>query len=299
LIRKIRANNFLPMALISFALIAMSSAFTFAQNAQAVQKGPDTAEEHIKKAKQAYEAKNFDLVKDEAKRALKIEKNMPEANLLLALAYRNQGKLKDGFKYVNEAIKYRQGFGEAHYALALLHFDRNDRKQDDLKQAKAELDLAMTQGVRHSNALILKGILEVLTKRFEPALEAYKEALKVIKPTDPDLPRLQELVSALEIRAEFVSRKENVSYKRPFPLNSPFPRYTEEARKKRVQGTVNVMIVVTERGDVSSIFILSPLGYGLDQEAARAARQLKFSPATKDGKPVPYLQNIQIEFQLR
>jgi len=44
---------------------------------------------------------------------------------------------------------------------------------------------------------------------------------------------------------------------------------------------------------------LSSLGYGLDEEARYAAKQIKFTPATKDGNPILYLQPIEVEFKPR
>jgi len=40
------------------------------------------------------------------------------------------------------------------------------------------------------------------------------------------------------------------------------------------------------------------LGHGLDQEAQRVAQQIRFRPATRDGRPVDMTTNITITFQL-
>lgn len=271
------------------------------QDAKAAQKAPDTAEAHLKKADEAYAAKKLNIAKDEAKRALKLEKNSPVAHLMLALVYRAQNKPKDALKSIKEAIKYRQNYAYAHYLLAVLLYERNDPKESakNFTQSAEEIDLAIRQGISYAGAFALKGTLKLAAGNLESALEAYKKAREMISPNDPELPLLQEQITALESYIDFKSQKKDAVYKRPAPLNSPMPNYTEEARYKKIQGVVRTRILVTEQGEVKSILLISRLGHGLDQEAIRAAMRLKFSPATKDGKPVPFWVGVDIEFNLR
>ena len=44
--------------------------------------------------------------------------------------------------------------------------------------------------------------------------------------------------------------------------------------------------------------VLRGLGHGLDEEARRVAQQIRFRPATRDGRPVDLTTNITITFQL-
>jgi len=77
------------------------------------------------------------------------------------------------------------------------------------------------------------------------------------------------------------------------------PLYTEEARQRGVQGKVKMAVLVDEQGRVASVLIFSRLGYGLDAEAVKAAQRLRFSPATREGKPVPFWSPLIVEFNLR
>lgn len=63
-------------------------------------------------------------------------------------------------------------------------------------------------------------------------------------------------------------------------------------------GTVALQVVITEEGVVKDIRVLSPIGFGLDEQAQVAAQQWKFAPSTKDGKPVPATGIIEIAFKL-
>jgi len=52
-------------------------------------------------------------------------------------------------------------------------------------------------------------------------------------------------------------------------------------------------------GDVKQVRVVRGLPDGLTEQAIEAARQAKFKPAVKDGKPVPYWVLIQMGFNLR
>src|SRR5260370_36636391 len=76
------------------------------------------------------------------------------------------------------------------------------------------------------------------------------------------------------------------------------PEYSEEARKAKFQGTVMLNVVVDEKGNPRDIKVTRPLGLGLDQKAIEAVGKWKFSPGKKDGKPVPVLALVEVNFRL-
>jgi TonB family protein len=258
-------------------------------------KTPDTVEAHIKKADEAYASKKFNLAKDEAKRALKLDEQTPAAHLILAHVYREQDKIEDAIKSAREAIKYRQNYPYAHYLLAILLYEQ----KKDFKQSADEIDLAISQGIRYISAFVLKGTLELMAARFETALQAYKKGQEMAGPNEPDLHLLKEQITALESYVDFLSHEKESAYTRPVPLNAPMPQYTEEARQKKVRGVVMTRILINELGEVTLILLVSRLGHGLDQEAIKAVSQIKFTPAKKDGKPVSYWLPVDIEFNIK
>jgi TonB family protein len=87
---------------------------------------------------------------------------------------------------------------------------------------------------------------------------------------------------------------------RPVPLNRPRPNYTEEARKNKVQGVVRARILVGADGTVKQVR-LSGIGLpdGLNEEAIRAAYQMRFRPAIRSGQAVAHWISLEIEFNLR
>ncbi|MCA1573077.1 MAG: energy transducer TonB [Acidobacteria bacterium] len=80
--------------------------------------------------------------------------------------------------------------------------------------------------------------------------------------------------------------------------SKPEPQYTEEARKNQITGTVVLRAVFTSGGQVTNIRSVSGLPYGLTERAIAAARQIKFSPATKDGRPVSMYIQLEYNFNL-
>ena len=87
---------------------------------------------------------------------------------------------------------------------------------------------------------------------------------------------------------------------RPVLLNQPRPLFTEEARKNKVQGVVRVRILVDTNGAVKEVVLMRGLPDGLNEQAIRAAYQMRFRPAMKNGQPVSYWMNsVEVEFNLR
>ena len=85
---------------------------------------------------------------------------------------------------------------------------------------------------------------------------------------------------------------------RPQILARPVPGYTEEARRAQVEGAVKLSVVLNANGTVSEITVARSLGYGLDQKAIEAAKELRFIPAQKDGHTVRVRVFLEFKFSL-
>lgn len=84
----------------------------------------------------------------------------------------------------------------------------------------------------------------------------------------------------------------------PVPIFKVEPEYSEEARKAKFQGTVVLSIVVDEQGHPKNFRVVRPLGLGLDERAIEAVQKWRFRPAQKDGKPVPVMATVEVNFRL-
>jgi TonB family protein len=85
----------------------------------------------------------------------------------------------------------------------------------------------------------------------------------------------------------------------PKPLNNVQAEFSEEARRKRISGSLLVSFVVTEEGLPEDLRVLNPLGAGLDEQVIKAVRQYRFAPATFEGIPVQVPIVVEISFRLR
>lgn len=84
----------------------------------------------------------------------------------------------------------------------------------------------------------------------------------------------------------------------PEPIYSPEPSFSEEARKAKAQGIVQLVLVVGKDGQPSEIRVAQSLGMGLDEKAIEAVNRWRFRPGTLNGQPVATRIAVQVDFHL-
>src|SRR5436189_5263111 len=83
----------------------------------------------------------------------------------------------------------------------------------------------------------------------------------------------------------------------PVLIKEVKPDYTDAAKARKVQGTVEMAVLVqTDGAPGPDVRILKSLDPDLDQQAIKAVRQWRFKPGTKDGQPVAVDVNIEMTF---
>jgi protein TonB len=65
----------------------------------------------------------------------------------------------------------------------------------------------------------------------------------------------------------------------PTCVACPYPIYTDEARKVKMQGTVTLRVLVGVDGKASDIRVMRGVGFGLEERAVETVRAWKFRPA--------------------
>jgi TonB family protein len=83
---------------------------------------------------------------------------------------------------------------------------------------------------------------------------------------------------------------------RPTKIYMEKAKYTEEARRNKVRGTVVLNVVFTADGRISDIRVVSGLPYGLTEKAIEAAQNIRFQPAVQNGTPVSVRGNLEFKF---
>jgi TonB family protein len=82
----------------------------------------------------------------------------------------------------------------------------------------------------------------------------------------------------------------------PRLIHNTDPQFSDEARRKKIQGVVTLSLVVDTNGQPTDVQVVGPLGHGLDEKAVEAVKQWRFRPAMKDGNPVAVKINVQVNF---
>ncbi|HKP36052.1 MAG TPA: energy transducer TonB [Pyrinomonadaceae bacterium] len=81
-------------------------------------------------------------------------------------------------------------------------------------------------------------------------------------------------------------------------LKKPTPDFTREARRNNTRGYVILRAILAADKTVKHIEVLTGLPDGLSDKAIEAAKQVKFKPAIKDGKPVSSWVELVYRFQV-
>jgi TonB family protein len=134
----------------------------------------------------------------------------------------------------------------------------------------------------------------------------YRVTLATLEDTNPFVDRF---LSSLRLRRP-EDRTTNYSQSAAFILGHAFspaevtrraiivskgePFYTDQARAHQVVGTVKLEAVLGADGYVANINVIEGLKDGLTESAIEAARNIRFFPAEKDGKPVG--QQLMLEY---
>jgi protein TonB len=75
--------------------------------------------------------------------------------------------------------------------------------------------------------------------------------------------------------------------------------YTDDARRRGIEGEVVLEIVVRRDGSVGDVHVVRGLESGLNQRAIEAVRQWRFSPAKRRGNAVDVIVEVAVDFKLR
>lgn len=78
----------------------------------------------------------------------------------------------------------------------------------------------------------------------------------------------------------------------------PRPDYTLDARRNRIEGDVVLELLFLGVGTAQPVRIVRGLGFGLDESAWKASREIRFLPAKSDGKAVDQLTTVHFIFKL-
>jgi TonB family protein len=228
----------------------------------------------------------------EAERALALDAQNAEANYVVSVVRFRKGELAKALDAIQAALKAKPDFPAALLWKSQVVLGLYAKNTGFVVKESSE---ARHQRIREQSAL-LKDAAESLEKFFQlnpspPEAELWREQLATIRAyaqigerDDSNAERYAYLTDELTTKVSILGR--------------PEPQYTDEAREHQVEGTVVLHAIFAVDGTVQHILVLRSLPYGLTERAIKAARQIKFVPATKDGRPVSQFIQIEYNFNL-
>ena len=102
-------------------------------------------------------------------------------------------------------------------------------------------------------------------------------------------PSGQETCEGPVYPAQALSRRAKIT-------NFPAPSFTEEARTHDVRGTIVVKAILCRTGRITNLQVIKSLPHGMTERALEAVRQVKFTPAEKDGSVASQWQIFEMNF---
>jgi TonB family protein len=262
----------------------------------------ETTEQSAARVKKAIQYDESGRAKNGIGHALDVKPKGAEAHFIDAQVYWREGARWMAMEALEKAIENQPVYPEAYLLLAQCLAD--DDKPD---KAREQVNIAIAQGISGFPAYRLLAAIDLAKEDFVAAISSLETALRYATTIDDEEANKvrDQLVGLREFTrqfARFADLRENQKAPdivRPVLIDFVGPRYTEEARALKIQGSVALVLLITENGDVDTVLPYRSLGHGLDEQAVEAARKLKFSPATQSGKPIRYLTRLSMEFNLR
>jgi len=92
--------------------------------------------------------------------------------------------------------------------------------------------------------------------------------------------------------------RQNTVDKKARLLSTFEPDSNEYAQANGVAGMALYHTVIGTDGKAGEIAVGRPIGFGLDESAVESIRKARFEPAMKDGKPVPVLLDLVVQFRI-
>jgi len=235
----------------------------------------------------------------------------------LAYVYLLDRKVNASQKEAEKALELEPANISAYYVLG--RADLWERKIDGAV-AIADKMIALGPGFPPGYTLKSEALIATLGQRLadgstiKAELELLKESVTVLE-TGLKNGNQPAYKKALEERLESMrSFHDYYSRERPIPatvpptpepgvtpvriISKPHASYSDNARSAGVSGTVRLAVLLGANGQVMHILKLRGPGYGLDEQAIRAAMQITFQPKMKDGVPVSTVVTIEYSFSI-
>lgn len=255
------------------------------------------------------------------RKVVEIDPKNTDARLGLAYANLLKNNLEDAQREAGILLELNPKSAEANYIIGVVNF-RNGSYNSAYQRALKSIELNSgftTAYLLRAEALISSFVQQTGTvmKPANARSEILKEASESLEkylsqmPADKQTKFYQQYLESVKFFAQFYNLPENQMPKisdAEAPTNDnttqikiltkPRPAYTDAARQSGIQGVIRLLVGFSSDGVIKHVMVLKPLSHGLNEQAVRAVREIKFEPATKYGKPVSVVKQIEYSFSI-
>jgi TonB family protein len=193
------------------------------------------------------------------------------------------------FQTTEEEGKWWEDLRMAGREIVTIEKQRDNVLQRVHDQVEKEIDRRMSSltGEKY-RAAISDGVY----KTFQPEFDAVHAEF------NPKVAAATNRFRALLREGNQKSLLEPLPSHRPIMARTPKPKYTEQARQNKIQGTVVLSAELGADGTVRGIRVVHGLPDGLTEKAIEVAKQLVFLPESKNRKFVSLRATLEFEFNL-
>jgi tetratricopeptide (TPR) repeat protein len=284
------------------------------------------AELHYKRGQKLYRAGQTEQAIEELYTALSVREIYYEAQLLLGRSLIEVKRYREAAATLREVEPSERGAAEVHKLLGKAHYEMNR-----LREAARNLNYAIGFSKRPDyevhywlglvllrqgdgeGAVIEAKKAAALKPRFAPARKLLSDAHFLKKDYARSEKALKRYFASVRDRAEAAGIKERIEaihslgrakleksvkkpIKRPQIYKIPHPGYTLEALRYKVEGAVRLDVLFGSDGAIHHAVVARGLGFGLDEVALKAAREIEFKPGEADGHPISVWMGVDILF---
>jgi TonB family protein len=246
-------------------------------------------------------------------KSLALDSSQVKARKALAQIFIVRGKPVEANRQAEYVISLGGQDAEVYYTLGLANLRLG---KSDAALEYAEQSLKYDDKFAHSNLLKAQAFMSrkteptdyaAISAKFRVAADSLDAFIQLSNDTT-DLSFWRRQRESLKYFINYYDEKQNSSVdlkdnkiQASTPIKILTKRsasYTDQARYAGLSGSISLLIAFADSGEISHVLALNTLGYGLDEEAIKTARGIKFEPETQNGKPVTAVKMIQYSFSL-
>ncbi len=244
-------------------------------------------------------------------KSLALDSSQVKARKALAQVFLVRGKLAEAVRQAEYVISLDARDAEVYYVLGLanLRLGKSDAALEHAEQSLKYDDKFAASNLLKAQVLMNRKTeptdYATISAKFRAAADSLDNFIQLSNDTT-DLSFWREQRESLKYFINYYDEKQKSSVdlkdnkiqaSTPIKILTKRPAsYTDQARDAGLSGSISLLVAFANSGEIPHVLVLNSLGYGLDEEAIKTAKGMKFEPETQNGKPVTVAKMIQYSF---